>query len=507
VLPGGFLPADATLAQAGLDLISLFGVDIAPGGQWLLALATVLGLLAIMWLVLRNRGGGRLRLGGASNQRNRQPRLGVVDMFDLDRQRKLVLIRRDNVEHLVLLGGSSDVVVESNIQRGAQRAAAPPATELAFDPLPPMPERPAATEKMALAPAAAPVATIELPQPTAVAAMTVTTAVAAQSMTAASAAPTMDPKPLPDMKPLSGATPKPAQTELDDMTRQLEEALKRPFAAVRPSSAATSQPTSFEAETTSANDTPKREPEREAPGPESKAVEPKPPLQASAPPQASAPVQPPAPKPVLNTKPVPAAPIATPPSASPVAPVAQVPQVAPIASQASADFDLEQALAQALAVPAMPVPAISAPAMPMPAAPAQAKPALPVQPAANALPPKPTEPAPAPPKPVAASPASPPPTPAMAPPATLPPATPPVLPPAMPAKPVLAAIPAAAIAASMATPAANPTPATVSRPAPVESPAPAASADENDPFSVALIEAEFERLLGRSSQAPPDKSS
>src|SRR6185312_2256233 len=49
--------------------------------------------------------------------RARQMRLGIVDAFDLDRQRQLVIVRRDNVEHLVMIGGPNDVLVESGILR------------------------------------------------------------------------------------------------------------------------------------------------------------------------------------------------------------------------------------------------------------------------------------------------------------------------------------------------------------------------------------------------------
>jgi hypothetical protein len=44
----------------------------------------------------------------------------------IDGRRRLVLVRRDNVEHLILLGGPSDVVVEQAIQRQRQRPAARP---------------------------------------------------------------------------------------------------------------------------------------------------------------------------------------------------------------------------------------------------------------------------------------------------------------------------------------------------------------------------------------------
>lgn len=64
---------------------------------------------------------------GHDRGRSRQPRLGVIDIYDLDRQRQLVLLRRDNVEHLLLIGGLNDVVIETNIVRvaGARLPAAP----------------------------------------------------------------------------------------------------------------------------------------------------------------------------------------------------------------------------------------------------------------------------------------------------------------------------------------------------------------------------------------------
>ena len=83
---------------------------------WILAFAIIFGLLAAFAHLLKRIAGGRAaELEGG---RNRVPRLGLVDSFDLDRQRKLLIIRRDNVEHLILVG-PTDVVVESNIVRAA----------------------------------------------------------------------------------------------------------------------------------------------------------------------------------------------------------------------------------------------------------------------------------------------------------------------------------------------------------------------------------------------------
>jgi len=52
----------------------------------------------------------------------RPSRLSLVDAFDLDRHRQLVIVRRDNVEHLIMIGGPNDLLIEGGISRS--RAAA-----------------------------------------------------------------------------------------------------------------------------------------------------------------------------------------------------------------------------------------------------------------------------------------------------------------------------------------------------------------------------------------------
>jgi flagellar protein FliO/FliZ len=44
-----------------------------------------------------------------------EPRLAVMEHAYVDRQRRLVLIRRDDVEHLIMTGGPVDVVIETGI--------------------------------------------------------------------------------------------------------------------------------------------------------------------------------------------------------------------------------------------------------------------------------------------------------------------------------------------------------------------------------------------------------
>lgn len=108
--------------------------------HFLIAFAAVgLGLIAYAAVLkfLRDRPIGPL-MTMPSKERTR--RLTVIDAAVVDARRRVVLIRRDNVEHLVLIGGPTDVVIESRIgletpaavpipvqQRVEKPAAVPPA--------------------------------------------------------------------------------------------------------------------------------------------------------------------------------------------------------------------------------------------------------------------------------------------------------------------------------------------------------------------------------------------
>ncbi|MBW9062099.1 flagellar biosynthetic protein FliO [Rhizobium herbae] len=72
-------------------------------------------LVAVLWFI-RNRPSSPFIRGG----KNRQPRLAVLDAAAVDTRRRLVLVRRDDVEHLIMIGGPTDIVIESRI--GAQPA-------------------------------------------------------------------------------------------------------------------------------------------------------------------------------------------------------------------------------------------------------------------------------------------------------------------------------------------------------------------------------------------------
>ena len=88
---------------------------------FVLVFVAVLAVIGVTtWLVRRF---GAERFGGTTT-RNRQPRLAVIDAASVDGRRRLVIIRRDNVEHLLMIGGPTDVVVETNIVRGNAAATA-----------------------------------------------------------------------------------------------------------------------------------------------------------------------------------------------------------------------------------------------------------------------------------------------------------------------------------------------------------------------------------------------
>jgi len=114
--------------------------------------AVIVAIVLVLWLLkLLSNASGKVGRG-----RNR--RLAVVDSLALDPKRQLLIIRRDNVEHLILTGGPHDVVVETGIAVEEAPAAQPTRRPIpmvaARKPAPPKATAPVVTPP---APAAAPV--------------------------------------------------------------------------------------------------------------------------------------------------------------------------------------------------------------------------------------------------------------------------------------------------------------------------------------------------------------
>ncbi|MEH3119310.1 MAG: hypothetical protein PGN25_17390 [Methylorubrum populi] len=250
--------------------------------QFLVIFLVILVLFLVAAMLFMRLSGRGLSLAASPGQRGRQPRLGIVDIYELDRQRQLILLRRDNVEHLLLVGGPNDVVIERHIQRGAGSryapegsgrsesgaaeagALEPPRTDPFLDsPAPPtftMPEvvsasapsaQPAADRTPSLDPGlfepeispadarprpASPVSRLMR--------RTAPTVVGPRAETASERAARPDPVPPPPTPPGPASEPPPViagreprvvdPAVLSDMARQLQVALKRPSSAVTP---------------------------------------------------------------------------------------------------------------------------------------------------------------------------------------------------------------------------------------------------------------------------------
>ncbi len=79
-------------------------------------------VVAVAYIVRRRSAGGSLMSAFFASKSGR--RLDIVEQVSIDGRRRLVLIRRDDVEHLVMTGGPADVVIETGIQATCAAAEA-----------------------------------------------------------------------------------------------------------------------------------------------------------------------------------------------------------------------------------------------------------------------------------------------------------------------------------------------------------------------------------------------
>lgn len=112
---------------------------------WTFAALVLLVIVLVIVKLIRSLTFGTFVAGG----RNRKTRLAVMDATAVDSQRRLVLVRRDDIEHLLLIGGPTDVVVERDIRMSQPRRPALTAAEGGH-------EVPQAPRPQAQAPAPAP---------------------------------------------------------------------------------------------------------------------------------------------------------------------------------------------------------------------------------------------------------------------------------------------------------------------------------------------------------------
>ena len=87
-------------------------MDTYSYARFVLALLFVLGLIGLLAAAARRWG---LGLPQTQVRRGKDKRLGLVEVASLDAKRRLVLVKRDNVEHLIILGQNGETVVETGI--------------------------------------------------------------------------------------------------------------------------------------------------------------------------------------------------------------------------------------------------------------------------------------------------------------------------------------------------------------------------------------------------------
>ena len=86
-------------------------MEIATYFRFIAALVFVLALIgASAWLAKRYGFGGAM-----ARARGQSRRLGLVEVAVVDSRRRVVLVRRDDTEHLLLVGGGTDLVIETGI--------------------------------------------------------------------------------------------------------------------------------------------------------------------------------------------------------------------------------------------------------------------------------------------------------------------------------------------------------------------------------------------------------
>lgn len=100
-------------------------MDASNYVRFVAALLFVLALIGFAtWLAKRFGVGGRVNA-----VRRGERRLQIIEALTVDAKHRAVLIRRDDIEHLVMLGPTTDVVIETGIDAPPDPAGSETTTE------------------------------------------------------------------------------------------------------------------------------------------------------------------------------------------------------------------------------------------------------------------------------------------------------------------------------------------------------------------------------------------
>ncbi|HEY9078920.1 flagellar biosynthetic protein FliO [Magnetovibrio sp.] len=87
-------------------------MDLGNYLRFVFALLFVLGLIGVLSVLVRRYGFG---MSTQPIRKGQDRRLSLVEILPIDTKRRAILLRRDSVEHLIILGPDSETVVESSI--------------------------------------------------------------------------------------------------------------------------------------------------------------------------------------------------------------------------------------------------------------------------------------------------------------------------------------------------------------------------------------------------------
>lgn len=86
-------------------------MEMAEYMRFVFAFAFVIALIGLLAFLAKRYGMGYRHVVGSTRRR-----LSISEIMPLDSKRRLVLVRRDNREHLLVIGGTHDMVVENDIK-------------------------------------------------------------------------------------------------------------------------------------------------------------------------------------------------------------------------------------------------------------------------------------------------------------------------------------------------------------------------------------------------------
>jgi len=105
-------------------------MEIAEYLRFFVALLFVVGLIAGTGILARRFG---FVPGAATGGSSREKRLEIIETITLDAKRRMMLVRRDGREHLILLGTDSETVLETGIERPAPLTSTAPVAAPSHD--------------------------------------------------------------------------------------------------------------------------------------------------------------------------------------------------------------------------------------------------------------------------------------------------------------------------------------------------------------------------------------